>query len=320
MVGAADYCVQKEQDYHIRAEQLLVVDASAPAAAKSHLRWFRIPYFAEILLLFRAWLVSHASTVNARVEDLVACADRFDVGPSRGQKKTHVARMIDPVDHGARLGRLLWLGDSAQWSGRWTLSAALKCLLKGRLPRKGYVTRHFAQLHEWTARVPTSFFSVPPEIAVQLLVHGYVSTAQAIMESSGGALEKFPGVERFAKLLGLEMHRLDFPDSAFLGSASDFRKHYRFLVQVSGMDCAYQLQRAALTAGQMIQAVERQIAEGRLLAQVLEERRDHLTLGTAHAANFRRADRLCSGDKGNYPTTVEQLAVPLETTGDPKRE
>jgi len=221
-------------------EQLLVVDASAPTAAQPQLKWFWLPYVAEILALLRVWLASYASTVNARVQDLESRANT--VPPER--PRPFVVRLIHPDLDLKRLGKLAWLGAPDHWSGRWSASLAIKHLLRARIPAKRCVVRNFVRLNDWSARVPTTLFSIPAEVAVQLLVHGYVSTAKtmaepskdAVAEPSEGkmkALAEFPGVGRFTKLLGLEAHPVPNMNVTFIGRNSDLKKYYDQMIAVN---------------------------------------------------------------------------------------
>ena len=198
------------EDSYLPAKQVLVVDAGAPAVAKRRLNWFWLPYIAEVLALYRAMLVSYTSTVEARVDHMKSRASKLDRESAKEQEHLLV-RMIDPVSNieGITLGKLAWLGDPDHWSGRWSLARALKALLRdGTPPVRRLVVRNFARLNEWTARVPTTLFAVPAEVALQLLIHGYVSTAHRMVESRGAPEVQFPGAGRFTKLLGLEAHRL----------------------------------------------------------------------------------------------------------------
>jgi predicted acylesterase/phospholipase RssA len=217
--------VSTAADWHPQAEQLLVVDASAPTAVKPLLTGFWFPFVAEALSLFRVWLVLYASTVDARVENLRSRASEPDAERSMRQKRPFLVRLIDPVWGGVSLGQLVWLGDPDHWSGRWSLSAALKRLRHRSPPTRRWVVRNFAWLNKWTAWVPTTLFAVPPEVAVQLLIHGWFSTAQTMAGSSGGAPSvEFPGVERFTKLLGLDAHRLPFIHATVLGPISALKE------------------------------------------------------------------------------------------------
>ena len=112
-----------------------------------------------------------------------------------------MVRLIDHVRRGNSLGQLVWLGDPDHWSGRWSLWGALKCLTRCGLPARKVVVRNFGRLNKWTAGVPTTLFAISPEVAVQLLIHGWFATAESMADEARPV--EFPGIERFTKLLGL---------------------------------------------------------------------------------------------------------------------
>lgn len=213
-------------DAQPECKELLVVDASAPTAAKPRLGWFWLPYAAEVLLLFRVWEVSYASTVNARVEDLESRASS-EVRSETRRERPLLVRMLDPVSKSIKWPLLAWRGDPDHWSGRWSAWLALKRLFSAQIPSKRLVVRGLARLHERTALVPTTLFRIPPEVAVQVLLHGFVSTAQALARSREQAqaeiLAKLPGlIRRFAEFVGLEAHQLLDKDVVFICSTSDW--------------------------------------------------------------------------------------------------
>jgi predicted acylesterase/phospholipase RssA len=275
-------------DWHPKARQQLVVDATAPTAIKLRLWFFWLPYIAEVLSLFRVSLVLYTSTVIARIEEAVAPPTNLDVEPT-GKKKPFVVRMIDPVSQARKLGHLVWIGEPDHWSGRWSLPLALKRLLKAQTPTRRLVVRGFARLHEYTSSVPTTLFPVPPEVAVQLLIHGYVSTAHAITQSRGGALENFPGVERFTKLLGLEAHQIP-GNATFLGSISALQKVLEVtkrLVKDIGEEAERQ---SSIIDEHVLPAIDKQREQ---IKQLLEQ--DH------------RLDQLLK--EGNYPLKTAKPVV-----------
>lgn len=177
-------------------QQLLIVDASAPTAARRRMPSLRIPWIAEVALLYRVLLVTYASTVTTRLSALTRDGDQSGAAvssTSRVHSAAAVAGLGLPLQD--RLaGKIAWLGDPDRWTGQppaWRRSTT-------------WVVRRAASLDLWDAKVATTLSAMPAEVAVQLMIHGYLATADALSKRSVCPPRDFPGVGRFAKLVGLD--------------------------------------------------------------------------------------------------------------------
>ncbi len=262
-------------DWHPEAEQMLIVDASAPTAARSRLRWFWVPYYSELRVLLKVWLVSYSSTVNGRIQELLTRGIHANAPGS----EIFIARMIDPVPGAVKLGGVAWRGNPQHWSGRWNLlSSCWSLCARWCVPRKQWVVRTGDRLNAWTSSVPTTFFSIPPEVAVQLLVHGYMSTSKAMTGSEDEAVVRFPGIDRFATILGLETVRPSWSSATILGSSSQLKPVSRvqeLQLQLAG-GVLEVLKEARNTTETVSGAAERQLAASRALRDVLDKERAKL--------------------------------------------
>ena len=185
-------------DKRLSADQIIIIDATAPTAAKASLPLLRFPWIAEVLAPLRVLIVSYTSTVIARIQAITKVAE-----DTSAEGRPVLVRMIEPLGEW-EFSRLAWLGYPESWSGRLQFFPILTRVLTPWTFRKKWIIRRLAEFPTWNARVPTTFFRIPREIAVQLLIHGYVATSEAIARVQPDHRRSFPDVERFARLLKLD--------------------------------------------------------------------------------------------------------------------
>lgn len=303
-------------DNHLHSEELLVVDAGAPTPAKRRLPGFSFPFVAEFAVLFRVWLVSYTSTVHSRLSRLPEQARVEHTPGSWATSSASVARMVDAVSAGRQYDTLVWLGDPQHWSGRMTSMGFLRGLVKGRVWKKRWVVLSGHRFHEWSSAVPTTLFSIPSEIAVHLLRHGYISACEAMSPQPQDAHEQLPGIERFTRLLDLEAQRLPGHSQVVaLGSKSAWDT-------ISGAELADPLCALMQDLTDVLQRVSERnsIASGQV-ATMIDEGREHSALIDREIARRRpeweRQDRWIAAwramRKGDYGFAVEQLDAIFST-------
>jgi hypothetical protein len=313
------------------AEQLIIVDATAPTAAQSNLRLLKYPWLAEIFSLFRVLIVSYTSSVMARVNEFTGAKAKSD------NDFPLIARMVSPLSETPK-ARIAWWGYPESWSGRLNFISFLRKSLKPWTFRKKWVVRRPTNLHVWNSKVPTTLFRIPREIAVQLMIHGYASTGKAIAEVSSDHVFDFPGVERFAKLLKLDV-AWDSEDVCVLGERSKSVKRTTKLILAAFSDHLERVDEASRDSATVIRALEEtQRANDELLRMIETEFREFeelvpetmhefdLTMAHAKAATnrydeardrFERAFAKTSVlDDAVDPVSVATYALVLGRLGD----
>jgi predicted acylesterase/phospholipase RssA len=146
------------------SSSVVVVDATPPPAATENLRYLRFPWLAELLSIGRVIKAMYASTIEARIAEF----EKKLADPDGPAVRDMVVRLADPVDVAGH-PRLCWPGTDETWSGRrwWNMRP-------GRL-----TVRRVAHLCLWNARVPTTLFRIPGEIAFQLVLQGHLTTSSS---------------------------------------------------------------------------------------------------------------------------------------------
>lgn len=233
---------------HRRADQLLIIDATAPTAVKDQLPSLRYPWLAEVCALFRVLVVSYTSSVMARIQEFTR---RTAVG---GSDAAPVAsRMVDPVSDVAT-ERLAWLGYPGSWSARLSFAGFLMRLFKPWTFRKQWVVRRLADMHLWNSRVPTTLFRIPREIAVQLLIHGYVATGNSLSAHYPEYRYRFPGIDRFTRLLDLDAEWNQQCQVWVLGPRSKWHSKLKYLALASIEDLARGLEETSKALNDILEA------------------------------------------------------------------
>ncbi|WP_454345431.1 hypothetical protein [Streptomyces canus] len=154
------------------AKRVIAIDATPPPPVATNLWYLRYPWLAEVLGVFRVLQALYASTIASRVTQLASPPD----GRGTEEGSPLLVRMISPLR--IQVDPVItWRGDDKTWSGRSGAWWRISRLWSNELP---WASRKLSALPAWSAHVPTTLFRIPPEIALQLVLHGYLATSEAV--------------------------------------------------------------------------------------------------------------------------------------------